>query len=78
MGGVRLDVGQRMKGSILVEMMEGVQVEVMVMEGVEVEVMEGVQVEVMEGLLPPLPSPAVKSPPWIMKSLMTRWNLLPL
>lgn len=27
---------------------------------------------------PPVPSPAVKSPPWIMKSLMTRWNLLPL
>lgn len=26
--------------------------------------------------LPPVPSPRVKSPPWIMKSLMTRWNLL--
>lgn len=29
-------------------------------------------------MLPPDPSPAVKSPPWIMKSLITRWNLLPL
>ena len=28
--------------------------------------------------LPPVPSPRVKSPPCIMKSLMTRWNLLPL
>ena len=28
--------------------------------------------------LPPVPSPRVKSPPWIMKSLITRWNLLPL
>jgi len=27
---------------------------------------------------PPVPSPRVKSPPWIMKSLITRWNLLPL
>lgn len=27
---------------------------------------------------PPVPSPLVKSPPWIMKSLMTLWNLLPL
>ena len=25
---------------------------------------------------PPVPSPLVKSPPWIMKSLMHRWNLL--
>lgn len=29
-------------------------------------------------MLPPVPSPRVKSPPWIMKSLITRWNLLPL
>ena len=28
--------------------------------------------------LPPVPSPRVKSPPWIMKSLITRWNLLSL
>lgn len=28
--------------------------------------------------LPPVPSPLVKSPPWIIKSLMTLWNLLPL
>lgn len=25
-----------------------------------------------------MPSPRVKSPPWIIKSLITRWNLLPL
>ena len=28
--------------------------------------------------LPPVPSPLVKSPPWIIKSLITLWNLLPL
>ena len=28
--------------------------------------------------LPPVPSPRVKSPPCIMKSLITRWNVLPL
>ncbi len=28
--------------------------------------------------MPPVPSPRVKSPPWIMKSFITRWNLLPL
>ena len=27
--------------------------------------------------LPPVPSPRVKSPPWIMKFGMIRWNLLP-
>lgn len=27
---------------------------------------------------PPVPSPRVKSPPWIMKRLMTRWNTEPL
>ena len=27
---------------------------------------------------PPVPSPTVKSPPWIMKSLMTLWNFVPL
>ena len=27
---------------------------------------------------PPVPSPLVKSPPWINKFLMTAWNLLPL
>ncbi len=28
--------------------------------------------------LPPVPSPLVKSPPWIMKSGITLWNLEPL
>ena len=27
--------------------------------------------------LPPVPSPLVKSPPWIMKFLMTRWTVEP-
>lgn len=27
--------------------------------------------------LPPVPSPLVKSPPWIMKFLMTRWKVDP-
>merc|ERR1711920_188479 len=27
---------------------------------------------------PPVPSPLVKSPPWIMNDLITRWNLDPL
>lgn len=27
--------------------------------------------------LPPVPSPLVKSPPWIMNCLMTRWKVEP-
>ena len=34
--------------------------------------------QVSVAILPPVPSPLVKSPPWIIKSLMTLWNLLPL